>query len=257
MTKVKIFLCALTCILLTNCETEERFPLNKRYWDIEDYEAAVNELKFGYDSDEQLPTFDNPETRLIVEKLTDEQNFIVVLEDKELGMRYKNQVAEAFFERWRLLIDVYDKLDRKDMYIYDEEMLAVYQFGLGLQLRYFELGNEQIRANADDPNAASVNSTINANVRTLISNYINYLDYVNEESRLSEAGQKMYAEGISTYFTTLVNRYPDSDFSNLQRKVNLMLQKTKVAAIETALTELKELIFEKINLKKKEEESSN
>lgn len=243
MNKVQIFLCALVCITLTNCETEERFPLSKRYWDIKDYEAAVNELKFGYDEDEKLPRFNDPETRLIVTKLTDKQNFIVVLDDKELGMSYKNEVAEGFFKSWRLLTSVYTQLDRKDMYIYDQEMLSVYHFGLALQLRYFQLGNAQIKANSDDPDSSSTKSTLNSNINVLVNNYTNYLDFVNEENQFSEKGQKLYAEGISTYFTELITSYPNASYGSLKRKVDLMLKKTKVAAIKSELTSLSELLI--------------
>lgn len=255
MNKIKIFLCALACITLTNCETEERFPLSKRYWDIKDYEAVVNELKFGYKSDEKLPTLDDPETRLIVEKLTDRQNFTVVLGDKELGISYKNEVAEAFFKSWRLLNSVYTELDRKDNYIYDKEMLAVYHFGLDLQLRYFELGNEEIRVNSDDPNSDEVKATTGSNINILVKNFTNYLDYVNEEKRLSEKGQQIYAEGIKTYFSKLMNRYPETDFSNVKRKVDLMLKKTKVAPIKSELNNLNELLIENMNRKKQKEDN--
>ena len=255
MNKIQIFLCVLAGITLTNCETEERFPLSKRYWDIKDYEEVVNELKFGYKSDEKLPTLDNPETRLIVEKLTDQQNFNIVLNDKELGMSYKNEVAEAFFKRWRLLTSVYDKLDRKDNYIYDKEMLAVYHFGLGLQLRYFELGNEEIKENADDPNSDEVKLTTDSNVNILVKNFTAYLDYVNEEKRFSEKGQKIYAEGMKTYFTKLIDRYPETDYSTLKRKVDLMLKKTKVTPIKSELSNLNELLIENMNRKKEKEDN--
>ncbi|MEM6718415.1 MAG: hypothetical protein AAF611_03770 [Bacteroidota bacterium] len=257
MTKIKIFLSVLACIALTNCGTEERFPLSKRYWDIKDYEAVVNELKFGYQNDEKLPSFNDPETRLIVEKLTDEQNFIVVLEDKELGLSYKNEVAESFFKRWRILTSVYTKLDRKDKYIYEKEMLSVHQFGLGLQLRYFELGNKEIRANADDPSASNIQSLVKSNIKILVNNFTGYLDFVNEETRFSAEGQQFFAEGITKYLIPMINRYPEADFDNLNRKVDLLLKKTKVPVIKTALETLKELIFEKINRKRNKGESNS
>jgi hypothetical protein len=190
---------------------------------------------------------------MIVEKLTDQQNFNVVLNDKELGMSYKNEVAEAFFKRWRLLTSVYDKLDRKDNYIYDQEMLAVYHFGLGLQLRYFELGNEEIRANSDDPSSAEVKLTTDSNINILVKNFTAYLDYVNEEKRFSEKGQKLFAEGMKTYFTKLIDRYPETDYGALKTKVDLMLKKTKVASIKSELTNLSELLIEAINRQEKKE----
>ncbi|WP_420574878.1 hypothetical protein [Kordia sp.] len=242
MTKIKIFLLLITGVMLTNCGNEERFPLNKRYWTIDDYTSAISELRYGYKDDEKLPTFSNPETRRIVEKFTDEQNFLVVLEDKELGLKYKNQVAEDFFMKWKLMIDIYDALDRKDNYVYDREMLATYHFGLGLQLQYFGLGNEEIKASADDPESSYIKSRLNSNINTLVNNYKIYLDLVNEENRFSEEGQKLYADGITKYFIKLVSLYPDANYKSMERKVDLMLNKTKVPVIESALTTLKTAI---------------
>mgnify|MGYP003683249515 CR=1 FL=1 len=242
MTKIKILLVIITGIMLTNCGNEERFPLNKRYWTVDDYTSVISELRYGYKDDDKLPTLNNPETRRIVEKFTDEQNFLVVLEDEELGLKYKNQVAEDFFMKWKLMIDIYNQLDRKDKYVYELEMLATYHFGLSLQLQYFGLGNEDIRESADDPESSYTKSSINSNVRTLINNYIIYLDLVNEENRFSEEGHKSYAKGITKYFMKLVSLYPDADYKKMERKVDLMLNKTKVPVIESALTQLKKAI---------------
>jgi len=253
MNKIKIFLCVVASIAFINCETKERFPLSKRYWDVEDYKEAANELRFGYKSDEKLPTFDNPETRLIVTKLTDKQNFMVVLNDPELGLSYKNEIATDFFESWRILVPVYNQLDRKDIYIYDKELLAVYQFGMALQLQYFKLGNEQIKANSDDPNSPELKTTLNSNINILANNYLNYLDFVNEENQFSEQGKKLYAEGIEMYFTELINLYPQARYENMQRKVDLLLKKVEATSIKTALINLNELLVENINRKKEKD----
>ena len=46
MTKIKYFLLAIICLTLTNCKTEEHeFPLDKRYWDTNDYDKAILELR--------------------------------------------------------------------------------------------------------------------------------------------------------------------------------------------------------------------
>jgi len=254
MTKIKIFLLIITAIILTNCGTEDRFPLDKRYWTNDDYTTVISELRYGYKDDEKLPTFSDPETRLILEKFTDEQNFLVVLEDKELGLKYKNKVAESFFMQWKLMIDIYDQLDRKDNYIYDIEMLSIYHFGLGLQHQYFKLGNEEIKASADDPESSYIKNRINSNINTLVDNYKIYLDLVNEEGRFSEKGQNLYAKGIKTYFVKLVNLYPDANYKSMEHKVDLMINKTNVASIKSALTELKTAIITAQEAKEKEKE---
>lgn len=143
---IKYAFLAIICLTITNCKTEEHeFPLDKRYWEVQDYDKVNLELRFGHNDDEKLPTFDNPEKRIIVEKLTDHQNYNVVLDDKELGLKHRNDVATKFFEQYKDMSQIYTARDRKDNYLYDIEMLAVEHFGLGLQLKYFKLDKIKIR----------------------------------------------------------------------------------------------------------------
>ena len=120
MIKIKdIVIVLVFTILITNCKTEKNeYPLDKRYWDTNDYEGVILNLRFGYEDDEKKPNFDNPEQRIIVEKLTDEQNFKVVLKDKELGIKHRNAVATEFFNQWKNMHQIYQAIDRKDKYIY-------------------------------------------------------------------------------------------------------------------------------------------
>jgi len=246
MTKIRIILLAVICLNLTNCTNEKhKFPIDKRYWDTQDYAEVVRELNYGYKSDEQLPTFDDPNTRIIVEKLTDPQNYAVVLDDKELGLKHRNEVAETFFLRWKDMQDIYQATDRKDKYLYDKEMLAVWQFGLGLQLKYFKLGNDNILESADDPNSARVKNQINSNVNTLIKNYVIYLDGINQESALSNKGKEKLSAGIDKYFTELVQSYPEANYSGLEKKIELMEKKTESDQIKNSLSKLKQLIESK------------
>ena len=219
MIKIKYFLLVLSFLTLTNCNTDKHeFPLDKRYWNASDYDKVVLELRFGYEKDEKLPTFNNPKNRLVVEKLTDEQNYKIVLEDNELGVSHRNKVAEDFFSEWKDMTKIYDVRDRKDNYIYEKELLAVWHFGLGLQLTYFELGNEHIKERADDPNSSRVKNNINSNVASLIKNYLIYLDKINTEDSFTEEGKKLIAEGIDKYFSQLIQLYPDANYGAMKRK---------------------------------------
>lgn len=246
MTKIRIILIALIGLIITSCNPEKhKFPLDKRYWDLNDYDDAVLELNYGYEADEKLPTFDDPETRIIVEKLTDQQNFNIVLDDNELGLKHRNEVAEKFFNEWKDMNNIYDALDRKDQYLYDKEMLAVWHFGLGLQLKYFKLGNDQIKENADDPNSSRVKNNINSNVKTLISNYLIYLDEINGEKAFTESGKDKLADGIDKYFPTLIELYPDANYSGMKNKTELLLKKSESDKIKSSLNKLIELIDSK------------
>ncbi len=243
MTKIRFIFILLISILFTNCKTDEReFLLGKRYWDLNDYDKVILELKYGYKDDEKLPSFNNPQTRAIVEKLTDQQNFNVVLNDNELGLKHKNNVAEKFFEQWQDMNGIYDALDRKDNYLYDEEMLAVWHFGLGLQLKYFKLGNDNILKDADDPNSKRVLYHFNSNVKTLVKNFQIYLDEVNKENAYSQQGKIHFARGIDKYFTELIAIYPKADYSAMKKKAELMLNKSNSEEIKASLNTLIELI---------------
>ena len=246
MTKIRIILIALISLTIISCNTEKhKFPLDKRYWDLNDYDDVVLELNYGYEADEKLPTFDDPETRIIVEKLTDQQNFSVVLDDNELGLKHRNDVAEKFFSEWKNMNNIYNALDRKDQYLYDKEMLAVWHFGLGLQLKYFKLGNDQIKENADDPNSSRVKNNINSNVSTLIKNYLIYLDEINNEKAFTEEGKIKLANGIDKYFPALIELYPNANYSGMQNKAELMLKKAESDKIKSSLKKLIELIGSK------------
>jgi hypothetical protein len=246
MTKIRFIVFTLLWVTLTNCKTEKhQFPIEKRYWDINDYGNVVRELNYGYKSDEKLPTFDDPETRIIVEKLTDEKNFNIVLDDNELGLKYRNEVAEKFFKEWRNMNNIYNALDRKDQYLYDKEMIAVWHFGLGLQLKYFKLGNDLIKENSDDPNSSRVKDNINSNVSTLVKNYLIYIDEINNENSFTEKGKEKFAEGIDKYFPELIEIYPDANYSVMKNKAELMLKKSESEKIKISLNKLMELIDSK------------
>lgn len=246
MKKIRPILLAFLSIALSNCTIEKhQFPTDKRYWDVNDYDNIVRELRFGYEKDEKLPTFDNPDTRIIVEKLTDPTNFKVVLDDKELGLKHRSEVANDFFREWRDMTEIYNAIDRRDKYIYDKEFIAVWHFGLGLQLRYFNLAVEEMKESADDPNSPKVSSIINSNVNSLIKNYQIYLDEIKNENAFTEEGKVKLAEGIDKYFPQLIELYPNANYNGMKRKSELMVKKSESGKVKNSLTRLIELIDSK------------
>ena len=145
---------------LISCKDEQKFPLEKKYWDAEDYESVIGEIKYNSKPGEKLPTFDDSETNILLEKLTDEENFKVVLDDKELGIKHKSEVAQEFFNQWRSMSDIYKEIDRTDKYVYERELVEIWNFGLELQIKYFKLGNDAILEKSDDPNSESTKDVI-------------------------------------------------------------------------------------------------
>ncbi|MEW7292620.1 hypothetical protein [Aquimarina sp. 2304DJ70-9] len=243
MAKINIFILAFVSLFLANCKTEnEKYPIDKRYWDTMDYANVIRELKYGYEPDEKLPSYSDPENRIVFEKLVDQQNFKIVLDDNELGKKHRNEISSDFFMRWKDMNSIYRSTDRKDNYIYDRELIKVWHFGLSLQLRYFKLGNDVIIESSDDPNSGQASRVINSNKRTLVGNFNYYLDEINDEKAFSDEGKELLSNGIDLYFTELIELYPKANYSGMLKKIELMQKKSKSESIKTSLDKLKKLI---------------
>jgi hypothetical protein len=242
----------ISIIFISCSENKSKYPLEKPYWTPSDYNSVINTIKYLDNPEEGFPTLDNPETRLIVEKLTDENNYLVVVNDNELGLKHKNEIASDFFEKYRNMSSIYYVRDRKDNFIYEKEMLSVYSYGLGLQLQYFKIGNEEIAQDSDDPNSDHVKNVINSNVLTLINNYNNFIDLMNEEKSFSEEGLAKYSEIIDKHFLTLVNSYPEANYYNLKNKINLIEKKVLSNKVKQSLQNVQKLIDKKETEKAKE-----
>lgn len=235
----------LGSFILLSCKKEGNNLVEKKYWDANDYATVINEIKYNSNPDEKLPTFDNPETSKLLEKLTDEDNFKIVLDDSQLGVKHRSEVAQKFFDEWKKMSDIYTEIDRTDKYLYEVEFVKIWNFGLELQLRYFKLGNDAVVEKSDDPNSESVKGIKNSNINVLVNNMLIYLDEINNEKSYSEVGLKLISDGIDKSFTELVNVYPTHNYENLLKKTNLMLNKSKSENIKISLTKLKTLIESK------------
>ena len=242
----RLLILLFTGLSILGCGSEENeFPIDKPYWDLNDYDNIIRKLKYGYKDDEKIPSFDDPDTRIVVEKLTDQKNFRVILEDRELGLKHKSEVSRRFFDDWKNMSDIYNLRDRQDKYVYDEEMLAVWHFGLGLQALYFKLNNDEILESADDPNSTKITNLVESNVSTMISNYLAYLDEINDEDAFTKEGKSKLAEGIDRYFISLVEKNPNANFSNLKKKSELLIKKSESENIKSSLKNLIDLIDSK------------
>lgn len=77
----KIIFLVFLFLVLIGCKEESKFFFDKKYWDVVDYDNVIREVKFGIEFDEKLLIFDNFDIKFLVEKLIDEENFKVVLDD--------------------------------------------------------------------------------------------------------------------------------------------------------------------------------
>src|SRR5690349_3708165 len=127
MTKLQSCTIVLFSVILLSCES--RFPTEKRFWGPDDYEKVWYELNYKTPKGE-YPRFSNPETAEVIRKIVDPQNYEVILEDKELGLHYRSEVSQEFFQHIKYIMELYGNMDIQDKFVYAEELAAIKSFFL-------------------------------------------------------------------------------------------------------------------------------
>ncbi len=242
MIKLRLIFTTIICLIFVNCEIKNDFPTDKRFWEANDYKEIIKTLKYSYKPDERLPSFNDPETRIVIEKLTDHQNFNIILDDDELGISYRDNFADAFFKNLDDMNQIYRAIDRKDHYLYEIELLRVHQFIIAFHLKSYKTGKIEILEITDDPDSNETKNLLKSNEWKLIENFKNYLNELKFERSFSEKGKALLAKGIDVYFPKLIEQYPNADFSSLELKINLTHKKCKSERIKNSLTKIKKLI---------------
>ncbi|NBW38197.1 MAG: hypothetical protein EBR30_24875 [Cytophagia bacterium] len=218
----------VSVLLLAACTS--RFPVDKPYWTDEDYRAVWLEL-YSMSKDEELPRFSNPETNEVIRKIITPQNYEVVLEDSELGLNYRNEVSQKFFDHIRSIIDLYGQMDVQDKFVYAEELAELRNFFLGFQIVYFKIGNENIANQSDD------RQTIKRNEQTIINNFNSYLEDLRREKTYGNHAA-ILGKGVSTHFSKLIMTFPTADYSGMLAKAKAIREKVQTPEIQQALSEL-------------------
>ncbi|GAB5527784.1 MAG: hypothetical protein Roseis2KO_56560 [Roseivirga sp.] len=225
--------------MLTACGgIQSKYPLDKQYWNPDDYDEVLRLVRFDTPGDERFPEFENQETSPIIRKLVDHQNFLVILTDETLGLSYRNNISDDFFDHYKTMANTYRVTNEKDEFVYDDELIEIQKFGLDLQLHYFKLGNDRISKEADDPEAYNIKSLLSSNLRTVFSNYNNYLDLINNEKAFTSASLEAYAAGIDKWFPKLFESFPNGDFEITEKKAKLMLKKSESPVVKSSLEQL-------------------
>ena len=235
----------LTLIALTllGCSKESRFPVDKRYWDSKDYDDVILKISYGTPDGEEYPRFSNPETSIVIQKLLDAENYKVIIEDSELGLNYRNEEAQKFFNHYRDLVKTYSVMDVQDKFVYAEELMEIFKFGLELQIVYFKLGNDRILAQADSPDSEKIQDIIKSNETTVVKNFNVFLDQVNNERAYGEYAS-LLAGGINENFPKLIKSFPNANYSSMKAKAELMLKKAQNEELKAALVSLIEQLKE-------------
>ena len=237
-TCLKLFFLILIVAQLISCTHSrmDNFPMQKPYWDVEDYDNAINEIEFRTPQEEKYPTLYDPETAPIFNKLIDRKNISVVVEDNTLGIRHRADFTDDMFQEYKDLMELYQGMDREDKFIYDKELVEVLRFGLYLQVHYFKLGNDKILQESD--NVEQVKGIISGNEQTVISNFNNYLDFVNYEKSFTEESLQLFADGIDESFTQLIDTFPNGNYSPMISKAKDMEKKSTNERVKTEIANL-------------------
>lgn len=224
------------------------FPMNKRYWTAEDYRDVNRELNTLKVNEKQLPNLSDPKTAPIFKKMIDTANITVVASDDQLGTKHRAEFTSDMFYQYKDLHSGYSDIDRQDKYVYPAEFVEILKFGLCLQLHYIKTTNENIRKDADNPEADDVLNVLNRNWATLINNYTHYLDFINYEERFNESALNSYSEGIRDFYPRLfANAPPDSGYyTSMAEKIDNMMKKSKNQSIIAELQTIQSLISSKV-----------
>ncbi|MFP2997715.1 hypothetical protein ABN763_17520 [Spongiivirga sp. MCCC 1A20706] len=235
----------LLLLIVTSCEKKSKYPIDKRYWTPEDYHSVLLNSLYKNSDEDKTPSYADPETRMVVQKLMDHQNYLIVLDDNELGLKYRSEVAQKFFDEWKDLEKLYNVTDRKDQYTYEKEYLDAVDFGLGLQIKYFKIGNDNIIKNSSNPNEQRISNILRENEQTIIDNFTYKLELINQESAFSKEGLDKLNSIYKEHFTSLHNTFPKARYSNLIDKMNLLKTKSNSEKIKSTFQELISLMEKK------------
>jgi hypothetical protein len=229
MNKVQVCLIVLVCAILAGCQS--RFPMDKRFWEPEDYKKVWYEIGYKTPQGEEFPRFSNPETAAVMRKIVDPQNYTTLLEDSELGLTYRSEVSQKYFEHIKDVLDVYNVMDRQDMFIYAQELAELRSFFLGFQIVYFRVGNENIASKSDDK------ATMRSNEQAIIRNFNNFLEDLREEKQYGEHAA-ILAESVNTHFSKLIETFPNANYSSMLSMARSVQEKVQTPEIKKALADL-------------------
>ncbi|MEI6123293.1 MAG: hypothetical protein WCQ95_06655 [Bacteroidota bacterium] len=247
MKTIKKILFLLSAALLFGCGSKlpESYHMDKKYWDTKDYEEAINYIKYTAPKEEGYPRLSDPKTAQVFMKLTDKQNVSIVLEDNQLGLKHKSEVAKEFFSIAKDILDIYKDVDNKDKFLYPMELVKSIEFFLHTQLLYFKVGNDAIIKESMNPNDAETIQVIKMNEQTVVDNFNIHIEFLTNEDAFDDASINEYATVIDVYYDKLLKEFPKADYTSIRNTSTAMLAKVKSAKLKKSL----ENLIEKINTK--------
>jgi len=241
MFKISVILLFVVLIYSCGSKLPDSYHMEKRYWDVSDYNEAVEYIK-SLPINEGRPRINDPLTAPVFIKLVDAQNVSIILNDSSLGIKHRNEIAVQFFNISLDIIESYKFLDKQDKYIYPLELVKAIEFGLNTQLLYFKVGNQEIIKNAINPEASDVKNILVGNEQTIANNFNNDILFLTKEDALNNAAITEYSEMINICFAKLIKEFPQANYSEMRSSAQTLTQKVKSAELKKALANLVDLI---------------
>ncbi len=245
MSKFILFVIATFMLVSCGSKLSENFHMNKPIWDISDYDAAIQEIKYKIPKEEGLPRLSDPELAAVFIKLVDKANVNIVLADQQLGLEYKLEVGKQFFSIAKDILELYSEKNVQDQYVYPTEFVKAIDFSLNIQVQLFKINNENILKSTIDTNDYTVRSTVDANTNAIISNFTTYFDFLSKEDAFSEEALNEFAIVINNQFPRLIGLFPNGDFRTLKQTSVLLKEKIKSENVKNALSSLISTIEQK------------
>jgi hypothetical protein len=241
MRKLSLFI-TIVFLSLVSCK-DDRFkdiPMEKPYWDIEDYENVTNDILFQTKDDEKLPNLqDNP---AIFNKIINKENISAILDDEKLGLSFRKEFAEKIFHISHQLEDGYSVLDRQDKFIYPLELVKLTDWEYFIQVKYFKRGNEEIVKKSINPDDDDVKSVLKANERIVIKNFRIGLDFLAQEDALNDEAIDEYSHSLKENYTALMQAFPNGNYDDWLETINSLNKKVRSEKLKKALEEIKIMV---------------
>lgn len=231
-------------VLFFSCSSKlpGSYHMEKKYWEVSDYDEAIRYIKFNLSKDEGYPRLDDPFTAPVFNKLVDKQNVSVVLEDNALGLKHRSETGEEFFRIAGELLDLYRALDKQDKFTYPLELSKIFGFAANAQLLYFKTGNEAMVKDAVNTNDEELQRVLQSNEQRIVDNFNIYLELIAKEDAFTESAIKSNAEVINYYYPRLVTDFPNANYSTIKNNATALSDKVKSPELKKVLTNFTSLI---------------
>ncbi len=230
----------IVSVLLISCKSKlsENYHMDKKYWDIPDYEAAISQIKYYNPKEEGNPRLSDPNTVDVFKKLIDSENVSIVLQDNQLGLTHRKEKAQKFFDLSKEIQGIYQELDPQDKFVYPVELVRSIKFSLNTQLLYFKVSNEAMIKNSLNPEDEELVRIVKANEQTAVNNFNLYIEFLTKEDAFNDEAIVEYIDIINTCYPHLLKEFPNADYTIIKNTITTINKKIKSIELKNTLEKL-------------------